>query len=115
MRKYALAVRASRALLKTAIALCAMSIWFSLPASAQNGAPGGRSAQAVLHIRINIVPVMQAPRMPEKPQTGIVSYDVPVNRTPVDVIEDVQVLSGTAVGSGTGDSVILKTRTIVAK
>jgi preprotein translocase subunit Sec61beta len=121
MRKYihtqqTPSARACATLLKAASALALLAILSALPASAQNGTPGGRSAQAVLHIRINIVPVVQLPRAQEKQQAGIVSYNLPVDRPTVDVIENVRVLPRSVVGSGAAvGSVVLKTLTIVTK
>jgi hypothetical protein len=121
MRKYihtqqTPSARACATLLKAASALALLSIFFVLPASAQNGTPGGRNPQPVLHLRINVVHVVHLPHDPEKQEAGIVSYNLPVDRPTVDVIENVRVLPRSVVGSGTAvGSVVLKTLTIVTK
>jgi hypothetical protein len=92
--------------------LALLGIAVASTASAQNG----RSAQAVMHIRINIVPVVQTPRAPEAQQTGIVTYNVPTHQTSMDVMEKTSVLPGSAVGGGAGvGSVVLHTLTVVPK
>ena len=101
----------------TAAAFTLLSILLVLPASAQNGAPGGRRASPVLHIRINVVPVVQTPSPPEmQQQTGIVTYNVSTQQTSTEVIEKTSVLPGSVVGGNVGSgSIVLHTLTVVPK
>jgi hypothetical protein len=82
----------------------------------QKGNPSSRSAEVVLHIQVNIVPVVLAPRALEDRQDSVVSFYVPVSPAPLDVKENIRVLPASAAGVGTGgENIVLKTLTIVAK
>ena len=86
-----------------------------LAASAQTR---GTSAQAVLHIRINIVPVVMAPRAPVEARTlaPVVSYNIPTLNSRVDVVEEVHSYSvPVSAGLSAGQAAVLKTTTIVSR
>jgi hypothetical protein len=100
--------------MEAAVAVFVMLAAFS--ALGQKGNPSSRSSEVALHIQVNIVPVVLAPRTLEDRQDGAVSFDVPVNRAPLEVKESIRVLSGSVGGVGTGrENIVLKTLTIVAK
>ncbi|HEY6249009.1 MAG TPA: hypothetical protein VI685_03555 [Candidatus Angelobacter sp.] len=104
-----------RRLLQAAVALALFSILTSMPALAQNGAGRSNSAQAALHIRINIVPTLIAPPPPPEPNRPLlnaVNYNISTAKSNVETIEETRPLSdGTAGGRGA----ILKTLTIVPR
>jgi hypothetical protein len=96
--------------LRFVLAIVALVFMAALPASAQSN-----SAQAVLHIRINIVPVVMAPPAPEpiKPLSSGIAYNVPTSKSNVEVIEQTRPLS--APGSSGFQGAVLRTVTIVAR
>ena len=100
--------------MEAAVAVFVLLAAFS--ALGQKGNPSSPSAEVVLHIQVNIVPAVVAPRALEDRQDGIVSFDVPVNRAPLEVNESIRVLPGSVAGVGTArENIVLKTLTIVAK
>ena len=106
--------RVRTVLLFTTIVLLVLA---GLPASAQSGNSHSNSAQAVLHIRINVVQTVSTP----PPRTDLqyrgndtVTYNVSTERSDTDVREEIHALPAT--GNGTnGDGAILKTLTIVVR
>jgi len=100
--------------MEAAVTVFVMLAAFS--ALGQKGNPSSRSAEVVLRIQVNIVPAVFAPPALEDRQDGVVSFDVPINRAPLDVKESIRVLPASAAGVGTGgENIVLKTLTIVAK
>ena len=102
-------------LLQTAAALALFCILSGLSASAQNGTSRSNGAQAVLHIRINVVPVLMAPPPPPQPPLSAVnsvSYNISTTKSNVEITEETRPLS---VGVGGGQGAILKTVTVVPR
>ena len=104
-------------LLQIAVALALFSVITSQCSLAQNGASRNRN-QAVLNIRVNIVPaVMSVPPPPEpyRHLGAVVTYDVSTTKANVDVIEETRpfVAPGSG-GIGTQDAV-LRTLTVVVR
>ena len=105
----------ARRILQTAVALALFCVVSSLSASAQNGTSRSNGAQAALHIRINVVPVLMAP--PPQPQLQLsavnsVSYNISTTKSNVEIIEETRPLSQ---GVGGGQGAILKTVTVVPR
>jgi hypothetical protein len=89
---------------------------FSLCASAQNGAAGSNSSQAVLQIRVNVVSTVMAPPLPSEPKLSLkttVAYDIPGAKSNVEMIEETRTF--VAPGSDQPQGAVLKTVTIVAR
>ena len=109
-------VRAFDTILKQAIALTLLSIFLAVPILAQNGRSGGNSPQAVLHIRVHVVPAVMPPHPRERPPDSAITYNVPAQETSTEVIETTRELPGSSVGgnAGTG-SIVLHTLTVVPK
>ena len=109
---------AVRRLLQAAAALALFSFGTSLSASAQNAPGGNHSAQAVLHIRVNIVPTVMTPLPPTEPNRLLpttVTYNVPTAKSNVEMIEETRSLppaSTKAIGS---QGAVLQTVTIVVR
>lgn len=93
-----------------------LSIFLALPILAQNGKSGGNSPQAVLHIRVHVVPAVMPPRHRERQPDSAITYNVSTQESSTEVIESTSVLPGSVVGgnSGTG-SIVLHTLTVVPK
>jgi hypothetical protein len=107
---------AIRKLLKIAASLALFSLLASLSASAQSAR--GNSGQAVLHIRINIVPVLMAPPSvePSRPLTTAIAYNIPTSKSNVEMIEESRPLSASAFGRAVGpEKAVLRTLTIVPR
>lgn len=104
---------AARRILQSAVALALFGILAGLPASAQNGT-GRNNAQAVLHIRINIVPTLMtpSPSTEQRPPLNGVSYNFSTMKSDVETIEETRPLSDQ---TGKGQGAILKTLTIVSR
>jgi hypothetical protein len=109
-------VRAFDPILKLATALTLLSIFLAVPISAQNGKSGGNSPQAVLHIRVHVVPAIMPPRHREGPLDSAVTYNLDTQQTSTEVIDTTRELPGSSIGgnSGTG-SIVLHTLTVVPK
>src|SRR5690348_9951540 len=90
-------VRASGTILKLATALTSLSIFLAVPILAQNGKSGGNSPQAVLHIRVHVVPAVMPPRHREHPPDSAITYNVPAQETSTEVIETTRELPGSVV------------------
>lgn len=101
--------------LKIYILLIFVFLFASLPALAQNGKTSSNSAQAVLHIRINLVQTVALP----PPTTTIsgnnaVSYNFSTVKPNVEVREEIRPLLGSGFGQSVdGKGAVLKTLTIV--
>jgi hypothetical protein len=101
-----------------ALVLFLLAISIVSAASAQKGKKNRRNADAVLHLNVYVVPVVMAPRPVQNISSGIVTYNVPMNRPSVEMTETTTLLPGSLVGSsgsGSGAVVVLKTLTIVTK
>ena len=105
--------KAARRILQSAVALALFCILAGLPASAQNGT-ARNNAQAVLHIRINIVPTVMTPppSTEQRPLLNGVSYNISTMKSNVETIEETRPLSDP---TGKGQGAILKTLTIVPR
>jgi len=100
-------------LLQTAAALALFSLFTSASAFAQNGTGRNNSAQAVLHIRINIVSVVMAPppTEPYRPLGAAVTYNLPGSKSNVEMIEETRPFAAPA----SGQAAVLRTTTIVPR
>lgn len=89
----------------------------SLPAAAQASNTRSNKGQAVLQIRVNIVPALMSlppPVEPKIPLNGPVSYQVPTMNSGMEMTEEVHPLFTQSAGeTGRGEGAILKTLTIV--
>lgn len=89
----------------------------SLPAVAQARNTGSSGAQAVLHIRVNIVPALTSappPAEPKIPLLGPVSYQVSTTRSGMEMTEEIHPLFLQTGGkTGRVEGAILKTLTVV--
>lgn len=104
-------VRAFDTILKLATALTLFSIFLSVPILSQNG-----KSQAVLHIRVHVVPAVMPPPHRERPPDSTVTYNVSTQESSTEVIESTSVLPGSVVGSNAGNgSIVLHTLTVVPK
>lgn len=109
-------VRAFITFRKLATALTLLSIFLTLPTLAQNGKSGGNSPQAVLHIRVHVVPAVMPPRHRERPPDSAITYNVSTQESSTEVIESTSVLPGNVVGGNSGSgSIVLHTLTVVPK
>jgi|SRR5215469_12600317 len=99
-------------------ALALFSVITSQSSFAQNGASRNNGNTAVLHIRVNIVPVvMSVPPSPEPnlPPVTAVTYNVSITKPNVDVLEETRPFHApVSSGAGTQDAV-LRTVTIVMR
>jgi hypothetical protein len=106
---------------RKALALFLLGISAVSAASAQKGKPNSRNGDAVLHIRVHVVPVVITPRAVQKNvSSGVVIYNITTSQPSVETTETTTLLPGALVGSsgssGAGSGiVVLKTLTIVAK
>lgn len=89
----------------------------SLPAAAQARNTRGNKAQAVLQIRVNIVPALCSPPPPAEPKIpllGPVSYQVSTTWSGMEMTEEIHPLFIQSAGKGERvDGAILKTLTVV--
>ena len=85
--------------------------------SAQNGRSGSKSADAVLHIKVNVVPVVMLPVYKKTVENSTVTYNLIDQKRNMDVREETRPLLGTAAGAGSSNSAnaVLKTVTIVVQ
>ncbi len=90
----------------------------SLPAGTQADAAKSKSAQAVLHIQVRVVPVAQLPLTDSSnPARGPVVYNIATSAPPVDGISESRPLAaGAAGGSGAASkNAWLETVTVVPR
>lgn len=106
-----------RRLLQIAALFVLFSMATSLCAFAQNGAARTNSAQAVLHIRVNIVSIVMAPPAPEPRLTPIipVAYNIPGAKSNVEMIEETRPFVPPGTGQIGTQGAVLKTTTIVLR
>ena len=91
--------------------VCAILLFLALPALAQSERGNTRSSQAVLHIRINIVPVILSSQPAREPSAGgLIAYHIPLDSAKTSVTVDVRPLP-----AASGRVGVLKTTTIVAR
>src|SRR5579864_9293535 len=109
--------RLIRGLLQSAAALALFAMFTNLSALAQNGAARNNSAQAVLHIRVNIIPVVMAPppMEPNLPPATAVTYNIPVSKSKVQVIEETRPFSPANSNRMGPQGAVLRTLTIVTR
>lgn len=107
----------TRTHLGVVLVIAALFALASLPAAAQARNSRSNSAQAVLQIRVNIVPaVMSAPPPvePKIPLLGSVSYQVSTMRSGMEMIEEIHPFFTQSAGKTEPVAgAILKTLTIV--
>jgi len=90
----------------------------SLPAGTQADAANSRTAQAVLHIQVQVVPVAQLPLADRVTNHGPVVYNVPTNSSQMDVIKETRPLPPGAAGvsgAAAGKNAWLETVTVVPR
>lgn len=105
-------------LLQITAALALFSVISSQCSFAQNGASRNHGNQAVLNIRVNIVPAVMAvppPPEPYRPLTLGVSYNVSTIQPNVEVYKETRPYSA-PVSSGVGpEGAVLETTTVVTR
>ena len=84
---------------------------------AQNGRSNSKSTDAVLHIKVNVVPVVMLPAYKRAAESSTVTYNFTNQQKNMDVMEEIRPLLGAATGSGSSNSAnaVLKTVTIVVQ
>ena len=90
----------------------------SLPAGTQADAANSKTAQAVLHIQVQVVPVAQLPLADHSTNRGPVVYNIPTNSPQMDVIRETRPLppaAARAAGVGAGREAWLETVTVVPR
>ena len=108
-------IQASRKLLRAAAFLGLMLVCAGVAAQAQHGKKHSNNGQAVLHLRVVVVPVAMLPpqAIAARTRNSAITYNVPVNQLQMDVKEEVKLLSlASIVGSGQTGSAVLKTHTV---
>lgn len=88
----------------------------SLPALAQARNTASNNAQAVLHIRVNIVPVVMSappPTEPKIPLVGAVSYQVSTTNSSMEMTEEIHPLFLPTSKTDRAQGALLKTLTVV--
>lgn len=87
----------------------------NIPALAQNGNANNNRPQAVLYIKVNVVPTVALPHARSNPNANnAVTYNFSTVKSDVQVIEEIRPLFGNSVGqSGNREGAILKTLTVV--
>lgn len=105
-------------LLEIAAVLVLFSVIASQCSFAQNGASGNHGNQAVLNIRVNIVPAVMAvppPPEPYRPLIPGVSFNVSTIQPNVEVYKETRPYSA-PVSSGVGpEGAVLETTTVVTR
>jgi len=92
----------------------------SLPAGTQADVPNSRSAQAVLHVQVHVVPVSQLPTNSALTNTahGSVVYNIPANSLQMDVTKEIRRMPAGvagAAGAPAGRAAMLETTTVVPR
>jgi len=90
----------------------------SLPAGTQADAAHSKTAQAVLHIQVQVVPVAQLPLADRATNHGPVVYNIPASSPQMDVIKETRPLPAGAAsvsGLGAGKDAWLETVTVVPR
>ena len=85
----------------------------SLPAGTQADASKSKTAQAVLHIQVQVVPVSQLPQAQRTSNSGAVVYDIP-NPTAMEVSKQSRPMPA-GVGGTTSGQAVLETTTVVPR
>jgi hypothetical protein len=86
----------------------------SLPAGTQ--ADATRTAQAVLHIRVNVVPVTQLPAVNQTIDRGSVAYSIPNGSPQMEVKTEIRPMSAQAAAGAKGvNNPVLETTTVVPR
>lgn len=105
-----------------ALILALLGVTAASAASAQNGKPHSRSADAVLHIQVHVVPTVMvptvmAPQAQKNISEGLVTYNITPSQPSIETIETTTLLPRSFVGSSSAGSgpVLLHTLTIVVK
>lgn len=106
-----------RTYLGALLLITVLLIGTGIPASAQSRNQATNSPQATLQIRVHIVSTLRAaptPVEPKKQLIGSVAYDISVDKSNVDVMEETHPLFIRNVAGSEGlEGAILKTLTIV--
>jgi hypothetical protein len=90
----------------------------SLPAGTQADAANSKTAQAVLHIQVQVVPVAQLPLADRLTSHGPVVYNILTGSPQMDVIKETRRLPAGAAGvsgAGAGRDAWLETVTVVPR
>ena len=87
-----------------------------VPAQAKDGNTHSDRAQAVLHIRVNVVETVRTPPPRRHDHDDdMVTYNVSTERSDMDVREEIRALPAAAGKRTNGDGAVLKTLTIVVR
>jgi hypothetical protein len=90
----------------------------SLPAGTQTDVVKSKTAQATLHIQVQVVPVAQLPLADHPTNHGPVAYNIPNNSPQMDVTKETHPLPAGAAGvsgAGAAKDAWLETVTVVPK
>ena len=86
----------------------------SLPAGTQADTAKSKTAQAVLHIQVQVVPVTQLPKAQRTSSSGAVVYEIP-NPSQMEVIKQIRPMPAGPAGVPAGSSAVLETTTVVPR
>jgi len=102
--------------LRRCAALLLIAGFMAVTASAQNGRTNSNSGQAVLHIQVNVVPIVMLPVQKKAAEGTFITYNVNNEPLNVKVMEETRPLPANIVLHGANaQNAVLKTTTIVAK
>lgn len=90
----------------------------SLPAGTQAETAKSNTAQATLHIQVQVVPVTQLPQADRRTDRGPVVYNIPTSSPQMDVIKEIRRLPAGATevsGGGAAKNAWLETVTVVPR
>ena len=97
-------------------ALLLIAGFMNITAAAQNGRPNSKTAEAVLHIQVNVVPIVMLPVHKKAAQGTFITYNVNNEPLNVNVKEETGPLpAGMVTDGGSAKNAVLKTLTVVTK
>jgi len=86
----------------------------SLPAGTQADTAKSKTAQAVLRIQVQVVPVTQLPQAQRTSNSGAVVYEIP-NPSQMEVSKQSRPMPAGPAGVPAGSSAVLETTTVVPR
>ena len=102
--------------LRRCAALILIAGFMAITASAQNGRTNSSSGQTVLHIQVNVVPIVMLPVHKKAAEGTFITYNVNNEPLNVNVKEETGPLpAGFISDGGSAKNAVLKTLTVVTK
>ena len=102
--------------LRRCAALLLIAGFISITATAQNGRPNSNTAQAVLHIQVNVVPIVMLPMQKKAAESTFITYSLKNEPLNVNVKEATGPLpAGVVTDGNSAKNAVLKTLTVVTK